>query len=320
VEQADDHEIYTMSLSEHETMNGKNPPDPWNPVPQERGPSYTNVYPSIEANPHVDINGIRAVDNGQMYLRSYYARPELAAIGFPGQTDVTYVIAGYVIQLPGIPIQWGCRVRSFSLGTDIPLAAGPPPEPASIAYDTDDIFKGMTVIGDYLLCSVGPGTNGDGFPSSFNTLYIPALISVGSGFLSVPGGGWAGFHVNQTGHPVISYGGSGPGSSIARATTRDPLVFHPTGLFVDMANIDMHTEEEKLLGINIRRAPQPFVGFWFSEDPATNFPGFRDGDGGGDGSGGCSGSTGGGAGASAGLLGMLAMGFLVAQVLKARKA
>src|SRR5688572_2032047 len=28
VEQADDHEIYTMSLSEHETMNGKNPPDP----------------------------------------------------------------------------------------------------------------------------------------------------------------------------------------------------------------------------------------------------------------------------------------------------
>jgi hypothetical protein len=83
-----------------------------------------------------------------------------------------------------------------------------------------------------------------------------------------------------------------------------------------LTNIDMHTEEEKLLGINIRRAPQPFVGFWFSEDPASNFPGFRDGSGGGAGSGGCSGSAGGSPGQAAGLLGLVGMVFLVFQVVR----
>ncbi|HEU4339562.1 MAG TPA: hypothetical protein VFS19_05800, partial [Planctomycetota bacterium] len=97
--------------------------------------------------------------------------------------------------------------------------------------------------------------------------------------------------------------------------------FHTGGLFnADMTNIDMHTEEEKLLGINIRRGPQPFVGFWFSEDPASNFPGFRDGSGS-KGSGGCSGSADGGPGHAAGLMAMMTVVFLVVQVLReARRA
>ena len=320
-DQGQTHDIYCLSLTEHESMNGIDPPSPWNPVPQERGPDYTNVYPAIDANPNGDFAPpITAVDNGQMYLRAYYARPELAAIGFPAPTDVTYIVAGFVVEIPGIPIQWSCRVQAFTLGTDAPIVAMAVPRAASANFQTDDIFKGMTVIGDWLICSVGDGNNGDGFADTFSSMYLPVIVSGGAGFASTQGGGWAGFHVNQSGHPVISYGGSGPGSSIARGTTRDPFLFHPEGLFFDMTNIDMHTEEEKLLGISIRRAPQPFVGFWFSEDPATNFPGFRDGEGGGDGSGGCSGSTGGGAGASLGMLGLLGMGFLVTQVLKVRRS
>jgi hypothetical protein len=89
---------------------------------------------------------------------------------------------------------------------------------------------------------------------------------------------------------VITYGGPSAGSSVVMATTRDAFDFHPGGIFAGgTTQIDMHTEEEKLLGLNFRRAPQPFVGFWFSEDPAASFPGFRDG--GGSGNGGCSGSA-----------------------------
>jgi hypothetical protein len=116
-------ELFCLSLTEHETMNGVNPPSPWNPVPEERGPDFTNVFPIINANPNSDTITIGAVDNGQMYCRSWYARPELAAIGFTNTTDVTYLIAGWVTQIPANPIQWAARIAPFTLGTDAPIAA-----------------------------------------------------------------------------------------------------------------------------------------------------------------------------------------------------
>jgi hypothetical protein len=329
-DQSDEHQLFCLSLTEHETMNGTNPPDPWNPVAQERGPSYTNVYPVVTANPHTANQGITAVDNGQMYVRSYYARPELAALGFNAPTDVSYFIAGWVVLAATNPNRWVCVVQGFTMGADDPLLAVTPGAGASALFFTDDIFKGMHIVGDWIILSVGDGNAGDGFADDFRAIYLPeffdgfgdgdsgfaGLASKGAGTV-----GFAGYHVSSGGHPEITYLGAGAGQSVVAATTRDPFTDHPrnnaAGLINDpLTNIDMHTEEEKLLGINIRRAPQPFVGYWFSEDPASNFPGFRDGSGGGDGSGGCSGSAGGGAGTSVGLLALMGMAFLMVRVLR----
>jgi hypothetical protein len=309
-------ELFCLSLTEHESMNGLNPPSPWNPVPQERGPDYTNVYPIINANPNSETLTINAVDNGQMYCRSYYARPELAADGFTNTTDVSYVIAGWVTQLPTNPIQWQARIAPATLGTDAPIAAVSGFTPIWTAT-TDDIFKGITIVGDWAICSVGPGNSGDGFADQFASIYLPAFFNNGTaaGGYSGNGVGWAGYHPSLSGHPIITYGGPSASSSVVMATTRDPFAFHPGGIFAGgVTNIDMHTEEEKLLGLNFRRAPQPFVGFWFSEDPAASFPGFRDGSG--SGNGGCSGSADGAPGHVAGLMALLAVTFLVGQVLR----
>jgi hypothetical protein len=244
---------------------------------------------------------------------------------------VTYVIAGYVRLVLTNPNRWACLVQSYTLGTDDPIAPSSPLFQASPVYFTDDIFKGMSIVGDWLILSVGDGNNGDGFADYFVPIYLPEFCDglPDDGFASASTGagtvGFSGYHVSSGGHPTITYLGSGAGQSIVGATTRDPFSDHPRGagglIAGPLTFIDMHTDEEKLLGLNIRRAPQPFVGFWFSEDPASNFPGFRDGGGGGDGSGGCSGSAAGGFGGSAALLGLLGMAFLVAQVLReARKA
>jgi len=335
LDQTDDHQLLVLSLNSYESMNGTDPPNPWNPVPQERGPSYTNVYPVITSNPHTDNEPITAVDNGQMYCRSYYARPELTATGFGAPTDVTYVIVGYVVLVLPNPNRWACVIGSYTLGTDDPIAVAGGSFFASGTYYTDDIFKGMTIVGDWLICSTGDGNAGDGFADFFEPVYLPEFIdgTPDAGFSATSSqgpatAGFAGYHVNITGHPVITYLGSGAGQSVVAATTRNPMTDHiaeratGSGLINGpLTNIDMHTEEEKLLGVNIRRAPQPFVGFFFSEDPASNFPGFRDGGGGGDGSGGCSGSADGSAGHSAGLLALVGMVFLVFQVVReARKA
>jgi len=323
-DQTNNQELFCLGLTAHETMNGLDPPSPWNPVPQERGPDFTNVYPIINSNPNTGSLPITAVDNGQEYCRSYYARPELAALGFTNTTDVTYVVATWVVQLPTNPITWGVQIRPFTLGTDAPIAGVAGAALLIGGYFTDDINKGISIIGDWAILSLGDGNAGDGFADVFASIYLPAYFNNGTlagGFWSEGSCGWAGYHPNISGHPVISYAGASSGSSVVAATTRDPFDFHAGGLFnSNMTNIDMHTEEEKLLGINIRRAPQPFVGYWFSEDPASNFPGFRDGGSGG-GKGGCSGSADGGPGHAAGLMGMMAVVFLVVQVLReARRA
>jgi hypothetical protein len=330
-DQSDQHQIFCLSLNEHETMNGSNPPDPWNPVPQERGPAYTNVYPVITANPHTDNVGITAVDNGQMYVRSYYARPELAALGFGAPTDVSYFIAGWVVLVATNPNRWACVTQGYTLGTDDPLAPATPGFISSGVYFTDDIFKGMNIVGDWIILSVGDGNAGDGFADDFVAIYLPEYFDGpgdgDSGFASGTSkgagtAGFAGYHVSSGGHPTITYLGAGAGQSVVAATTRDPFSDHPRGggaaglINGPLTNIDMHTEEEKLLGINIRRAPQPFVGYWFSEDPASNFPGFRDGSVGGDGSGGCGGSAGSQAGTSVGLFALMGMAFLLVRVLR----
>ena len=323
-DQTNNQELFCLSLTKHETMNGLDPPSPWNPVPQERGPDFTNVYPIINSNPNTGSLPITAVDNGQMYCRSYYARPELAGIGFTNTTDATYVVATFVVQLPTNPITWGVRIQPFTLATDAPIAAVAGSALLVAGYFTDDINKGISVIGDWAILSLGDGNAGDGFADVFASIYLPAYVNDGTlagGFWSEGSCGWAGYHPNISGHPVISYAGAASGSSVVAATTRDPFDFHAGGLFnSNMTNIDMHTEEEKLLGINIRRAPQPFAGFWFSEDPASNFPGFRDGSGH-PGGGGCSGSADSGPGHAAGLMAMMTVVFLVVQVLReARRA
>ncbi len=336
VDQQETHQLYCLSLNRHETMNGTDPPSPWNPVPQERGPAYTNVFPIISSNPGASGQLIGppaqfpAVENEQMYCRAYYARPALAAMGFDAPTDAHYVVAGWVVELPTNPISWAAVVQPFSISTSAPIVATDAYLATSGAYPTDDIFKGMSIVGDWLITSVGDGISGDGYADAFVSWYLPELLDNGDndgdgGLRSVwaptaGSVGWAGYHVGISGHPVITYAGPGGGSSVAYGTTRNPFTDHGAGIFnTAMTGIDMHTEEEKLLGINIRRAPQPFVGFWFSEDPATNFPGFRDG--GGSKNGGCSGSAEGGMGQTAGLLGFVGMAFLMVQVLKeARRA
>jgi hypothetical protein len=326
-DQTNQHQLFVLSLNAQESMNGANPPSDWNPVEQTRGPSYTNVYPIVTSNPHTENEPIVAEDNGQMYVRAYYARPEIAATGFDAPTDVTYVVAGFVVLVLTNPNRWACVIGSYTLGLEDPIAPSSPLFLASGVYFTDDIFKGMVIVGDWLILSVGPGNNGDGFATDFQAVYLPELCDglPDSGFAGATSKGagtvgFAGYHVGSSGHPVITYLGCGGGQSVVSGTTRSVFTDHPRGgaglLAGPLTNIDMHTEEEKLLGLNIRRAPQPFVGFWFSEDPATNFPGFRDGGGGGRGSGGCSGSAAGGMGASAGLLGVLGMAFLLVQVLR----
>jgi hypothetical protein len=236
------------------------------------------------------------------------------------------------------PNYWGCFVSAYTLGQAQAISTTSS-QGVRIAFDTqgpiswptDDIFKGMTIVGDWMICSCGDGNSGDGFADIFAPIYLPELCdgtgdldsgAVMTGSLGAGTAGYAGFHPNINGHPVITYIGSGAGQSIVQGTTRNPFTDHPRGqgfaglIAGPLTGIDMHTEEEKLLGINFRRAPQPFVGFWFSEDPASNFPGFRDGSGGGDGSGGCSGSTGGGAGHSVGLLAISGLVFLLAQVVR----
>ena len=325
-DQTDDHGLICLSLSKHETMNGTNPPSPWNPIAQERGPAFTNVFPIVTANSKVDTFPIIGEDNGQLHCRSYYARPELnpPTGTFGLATDVTYAIAGWVALVQNNPNAWAPFIQGFSLGNNDPLTAvtgatGLPP-----AYLTDDIFKGMTIVGDWLLCSVGDGVNGDGFADFVRPVYIPEFLDGpndgDSGIRAnyQPGGsaGFCGYMPNITGHPYITYVGTGTGQSIMYGTTRNPFQNHfaGSGLIENPTPIDMHTEEEKLLGINVRQAPQPFVGFWFSEDPASNFPGFRDG--GGSGKGGCSGSAEGGADHAAGLLALVGMSFLLVQVLR----
>jgi hypothetical protein len=260
-----------------------------------------------------------------MYVRAYYARPEIAATGFDAPTDVTYVVAGWVQLVAVNPNRWGCFVQAFSIGTADPIVPMIGQQGVgNNVWFTDDIFKGMSIVGDWLICSCGDGNAGDGFADFFHAVYLPelcdglpdsgvsALTSQGPGTV-----GFAGYHVSNSGHPVITYLGCGAGQSVVSATTRTPFSDYLTGAGLingPLTNIDMHTEEEKLLGINIRRAPQPFVGFWFSEDPASNFPGFRDG--GGNGKAGCGGSATGEAGAAVGLLAFVGMSFLVVQVLR----
>jgi hypothetical protein len=315
-DQTFDHQLFCLSLNEHESMNGVDPPSPWNPVPQERGPDYTNVYPIINANPHTETITINAVDNGQMFCRSYYARPELAAVVPNLQTDVTYVIAGWVRQIPANPIQWRVEVQGYSLGLDVPIVT----VTAALGLlqtTTDDLLKGISIVGDWAIISIGDGNAGDGFADEFASIYLPAFFdNTPAGGYWGNGAGYAGYHPNISGHPVITYVGPGAGSSVASATTRDPFLFHAGGILGNMTGIDMHTEEEKLLGLNFRRAPQPFVGFFFSEDPADSFPGFRDGSGGGNGSGGCSGSADGAPGHAVGLIALLGVSFLVLQILR----
>ena len=311
-------QIFCLSLTEHESMNGLNPPSPWNPVPQERGPDYTNVFPIINANPNSGGLGFTAVDNGQMYCRSYYARPELAAIGFTNTTDANYVITGWVTQLNTNPISWVVRVQPWTLATAEPIAAVAGFS-GVYADTTDDLLKGMSIVGDWAILSIGDGNAGDGFADSFASIWLPQFFQNGAlagGLWGEGSAGFAGYHVNISGHPTITYAGPGAGSSVVTATTRDVFDFHPGGLLHTGTKIDMHTEEEKLLGLNVRRAPQPFVGFFFSEDPALSFPGFRDGEGGGSGSGGCSGSADGAPGHAVGLIALLGVSFLVLQVLK----
>jgi len=326
VEGTDAGGMYCLSLNRHETMNGTDPPSPWNPVPQTRGPSYTNVFPRVDANSSAggipyNLGGRAPVNNGQQYCRSYYARPGLAGQGFANTTDVTYVVAGWVSVVQLNPLRWGCFINGYTIGgatriSDLGVMMGI----HDIAYPVDDIFKGMTIVGDWLLCSIGDGQNGDGFADQIAVTWLPDFFSGFGGFrgwINNGGGtmGWCGYHPDFTGHPFITYAGTGMGQSVIRATTSNPFQDHFVvgGLLEQTTPIDMHTDEEKLLGLNVRQAPQPFVGYYFSQDPANTFPGSKGGGGNGNG---CSGSATGGAGASAGLLALFGMTFLLVQVLR----
>jgi len=296
--------FYFLSLSKHETMDGTDPPDPFNPVPQERGPGYTNVVPRMDANTKtLSINDElgNVVPNGQQYCRAYYLRP-----GIPGCTatpDRSYMLGGWVTEYPGNPIRWAPRLGVFSL-----------------------------IVGDYLFASTGDGVSGDGFADQIEAVYLPEMIDGQPddghrGSVSPHAGGsqgWVGYQVNFSGAPAITYVGSGLGVSVMKGTTADMHTdygFNPLAAGGGMTSIDMHTDEEKLLGLNLRQAPQPFAGYWFSEDPANNFDGFRGGGGKGSGAGGCGGSASGGAAGSIGLFSLVGLAFLMVQLLReARKA
>ena len=334
--------FYFLSLSKHETMNGVDPPDPFNPVPQERGPGYTNVVPRMDANTKtLSISGslvmTNVVPNGQQYCRAYYLRP-----GIPNCTatpERTYVVGGWVTEYPGNPITWRPRLGIFSLAATAPavtlITYNPPPAGPGAAFTagppwlTDDIFKSMTIVGDYLFASIGDGVSGDGFADDIRAVYLPEMIDGAGDFDDgfrgsiqphVGGSqGYTGYQVNFSGAPAITYVGSGLGVSVMKGTTVDMFQdygTHPMAVGGGMTSIDMHTDEEKLLGLNLRQAPQPFVGYWFSEDPANNFDGARGGGGDGSGAGGCTGSAGGGAAGSIGLFSLVGLAFLMVQLLR----
>jgi hypothetical protein len=341
--------FYCLSLSKHETMNGVDPPNPFNPVPQERGPGYTNVFPRMDSNPkHMEIANnsepLRGVvPNGQVHCRAYYLRP-----GIPNcaaTPNRVYVIGGWVTEYPGAIINWAPRLSVFSLATNTPMLMGlnyQPPPPLGNAVGmpfsqpsalTDDLFQSMTIVGDYAFCTIGVG-NGDGFGRRIGVVYLPEMIDggadgdVGMRGLSTPNSGQqgtCGYMVDIAGKPVITYVGSGLGVSTLAATRTDMYQDYGVnpldGAGFAMSSVDMHTDEEKLLGLNLRQAPQPFVGFFFSEDPANNFDGFRGGGGKGSHAGGCAGSAGGGTEASVSLFALVGLSFLMIQVLReARKA
>ena len=331
--------LYCLSLTEHETMTGNNPPNPWDPVEEERGPDFTHALPNIAANSKVDSVLISGEDNMQQYCRSWYARPEMAPPTgtFGLATDVTYFMSGWVALIANPPPTYAPWIRGWSLGNLDPMVAltGAVPLIGPVYVNITDIFKAMVVVGDWALCSTGDGVNGDGFADQVWAVNIPEFLDgPGDGDFGISGGitsglgsiGYGGYMPNLAGNAYITYVGTGGGQSIMLGTTRDPFQNWPAALYdrglltAPLAPIDMHTQEERMLGLNVRQAPQPFAGFWFSEDPADTFPGFRDGGGKGSSAGGCGGSTEGGMGASVGLLALMGMTFLVVQVLReARK-
>ncbi len=325
-----------LSLNFDETMNGKSPPDPFNPVEPTRGPDFTNVYPRVNANSKwgtTSIGGV--VDNGQVYMRSWYARPGIP--GFANTEDRSYVAMGSVIEIPGTPTRWRPRFCTFSMGLDsvtslptLVFYTGADPNWHAFCkpYLTSDIFKSMVVVGDWCFCTTGDGINGDGFGDQIEMIYLPEACDGlpddghrGSWSPLTTSAGYAGGFYDTNRVATIVYFGTGSGTSSAFGTIRSPYQdWGPNiaGAGSGLTPIDFHTEEEKLLGLNVRQAPQPFTGYYQTEDPASNFPGSIYGKGkGSDSAGACHGSSSGGGASIAALAGLLAMAGLLVKTLRA---
>ena len=331
--------LFCLSLDKHQSMNGVSPPPDFDPVQPTRGPGFTNVYPSITSNVGTDTESFTAEDNGLIYCRSWYARPGLA--GFSRPTGVTYVIAGWTQLYYTLGVgqsYYGPAIRGYTLGNVDPISpvtpqTGPPggvPAPdnnfGQVALNNAAVFHSMQIVGDWLICALGPELNGDGYGAYYQAVYIPEFIDGaadgdnGVRFSFTPTGraGTAGFHPSYNGSPLVTYLGTGVGQSIIYGTLLSPFQNHQgnSGLLNNPTPIDMHTEDEKLLGMNVRQEPQPFVGYWVSEDPAATFPGASSG-GSGKGGGGCGGSVGGGGGNVLGLVALMGLVGLLVRTLKA---
>jgi hypothetical protein len=330
--------LYCLSLNKHETMNGTDPPPDWDPTPPTRGPSYTNAYPIMSSNSTADTEGLDSEDNGQHHCRSWFARPGIPNFG--GQASRSYVIAGWVELLVTITgtNYYGPVIRGYTLGQADPIApvtaatgpeggVPPPDDNFGVLETTTNLFSSMTIVGDWLICGLGANGN-PSFGANYQAVYLPEFLDGSSDGdngvrapFQPPGGvGRGGYHPNLGGYPVITYLGTAPGQSILYATNLAPFQNHLSGagLLNNPTGIDMHTEEERMMGVNLRQAPQPFVGYWISDDPAATFPGASD-SGGGSSGGGCSKSASGNAGTSSGLLGLMGVTYLVGLLLRETK-
>ncbi|MBI4563752.1 MAG: hypothetical protein HY716_03545 [Planctomycetes bacterium] len=326
-----------LSLNKHETTNGQDPPDPWNPISATRGPDYTNVFPRMDSNPKFGggpFDGGQAAGNSEVYCQSYYLRPGVPGCG--AIPDRAYVVAGYTREIPGLIIVWRPILGAYSLGlpsvTIGPVAlytGGPPWHPFCKGYTVPNIFRSLDIIGDWAFATTGFGDEGIG-GDQIEMVYVPEMIDGAGdgddgyrGFWQPPDGssaGYAGFMPNEDFSVYAVYLGAGLGTSTAYGSTRSPVsipAWTPSYASggTGMTGIDMHREDEQLLGMNIRQAPQPFAGFHMSVDPVENFDGA--GAGGSGRSGACTGSVdGAGSHGMAALAGLLSMAFLGLQIIR----